>query len=287
MLRLYARAKINWTLDILGQRADGYHLMDMLMQTVDLADILTLEASETFTLRTEGMEDLPMKDNLVLRAAVAFQNATGYAGGASFHLEKHTPVGAGMGGGSADAAAVLFGLNRLWNIGLNLDTLADIGATLGADVPFLLYGGLARVGGIGERIVSLKPAPMIPLVVLQPCQALSTKEVFTAFDSLSKRTHPDTDKAQASLLTGNLSALAEVTGNVLQAVSEQKRPQIGEAIAALDALGASPALMTGSGSAVFGAFPHPQAAAAAYRVLRKRWRRCWLTTTTETGIVEA
>ena len=287
MLRLCARAKINWTLDILGQKADGYHLMDMLMQSVDLADILTLEPSETFTLRIEGMEGLPMEENLVLRAAVAFQNATGYTGGASFYLEKHAPVGAGMGGGSADAAAALFGLNRLWNLGLNLAQLADIGAAVGADVPFLLYGGLARVGGIGEQIVPLKPAPIIPLVVLQPCQALSTKEVFTAFDSIPNVLHPDTDKAQAALLSGDMFALTETARNVLQQVSERKRPQIAEAIAALDALGASPALMTGSGSAVFGAFSTMQEASAAYRLLRKRWRRCWLTTTTAQGITEA
>jgi len=136
-MRVKARAKINWTLDILGQREDGYHLMDMLMQSVSLADTITLTPASEVTITTGGYPKLPANErNLAYRAAIALQNATGCRKGAAIHVEKRIPVGAGMGGGSADAAGVLAGLNRLWGTGLNQQELEAIGLTLGADVPF-------------------------------------------------------------------------------------------------------------------------------------------------------
>lgn len=286
MPTLKARAKINWTLDILGRREDGYHRMDMLMSTVELSDELSLEPSDTLTLQVTGSAGLSDADNLVLKAARALQEETGCTLGAAFRLTKHAPIGAGMGGGSADAAAALWGLNRLWQLGLDETALESIALRVGADVPFLLKGGFARVGGIGEAIVPLPPPAAIPLVLVQPCQALSTREVFTAFDRLAHVAHPDTDAAQQALLRGDLHTLAHVAGNVLQQAGEAKRPQIAEAVAALEACGAAFAQMTGSGSAVFGAFTQPSAALHAWQTLRKRWHRCWLTQTAMEGISE-
>ena len=286
MPTLKARAKINWTLDILGRREDGYHRMDMLMSTVELSDELALEPSDTLTLQVAGSAELSGADNLVLKAARALQQETGCTLGASFRLTKHAPIGAGMGGGSADAAAALWGLNRLWQLGLDETALESIALRVGADVPFLLKGGFARVGGIGEKIVPLPALPTIPLVLVQPCQALSTREVFTAFDRLAHVAHPDTDAAQQALLKGDLHALARAAGNVLQQAGEAKRPQIAEAVAALEACGAAFAQMTGSGSAVFGAFAQPSAALHAWQTLRKRWHKCWLTQTATEGITE-
>ncbi|HPS82084.1 MAG TPA: 4-(cytidine 5'-diphospho)-2-C-methyl-D-erythritol kinase, partial [Candidatus Limiplasma sp.] len=255
MLRLLARAKINWTLDILGRREDGYHWMDMLMESVDLGDELCLiPAQQELQLTVTGAEGLAMPDNLVLKAARALQAETGCRSGATFLLTKRAPVGAGMGGGSADAAAALVGLNRLWETNLSPKRLAELGLSVGADVPFLLLGGLARVGGIGETLQPLTAARPVPLVAVQPCQALSTREVFTAFDALPRVNHPQTDTAQAALIRRDFAALSGLAGNVLAQASEAKRPQIAEAIAALEAFGAAFATMTGSGSAVFGAF---------------------------------
>lgn len=284
MLRLLARAKVNWTLDILGVRGDGYHRMDMLMESVELADELTLEAADTLTLVMDGGPDVPAEDNLVCKAARALAVRTGYTGGAAMRLIKRTPSGAGMGGGSADAAAALVGLNRLWQTGLDTETLCELGLTVGADVPFLIGGGLARVGGIGEALALLPPAPTVELVVVQPCQPLSTREVFAAYDALPHPSHPDTARAQAALLARDYGALGACVGNVLQQAAERARPQIAEAQAALYALGAQYAVMTGSGSAVFGAFASAAEAEAAWRRLRKRWRRCWHTRTAGEGV---
>ena len=162
MLRIGARAKINWTLDITGRRADGYHLMDMLMQSVTLADEITLEKTldGVITLTTGGTPLLPADEHhLALRAARALQKATSCPLGARIHVEKHIPVGAGMGGGSSDAAGVLVGLNRLWETGLTRAELEDVGLTLGADVPFCIRGGLTRTrGNAGTPLRTLLPA---------------------------------------------------------------------------------------------------------------------------------
>ncbi len=284
MLRLTARAKINWSLDILGIRSDGYHEMDMLMESVALADELTFLPAETLTLTAQGTAVPAGESNLIMKAARALQAATGCRSGAQVALTKRIPTGAGMGGGSADAAAALIGLNRLWHTGLPDAELREIGLSVGADLPFMLWGGLARVGGIGEVLLPRVPSGKASLVVVQPCLPLSTKEVFSAYDSLRGVRHPATDRAEAALLARDFQTLSTAAGNVLAQASEAARPQIAEAVAALYALGAPFASMTGSGSAVFGAFYNTEAALAAYRQLKKRWRRCWATETAAEGI---
>ncbi len=285
MLRLTARAKINWSLDILGAREDGYHLMDMLMESVALADELTIAyQDEGLSLLVSGA-DVPVgEDNLVLKAARILQQSFGGNDGARITLTKRIPTGAGMGGGSADAAAVLLGLNRLWDVGASASGLQNAALMVGADVPFMLTGGLSRVGGIGEMITPLQAERRAALVVVQPCRPLSTREVFAAYDTLKGVRRPDTARAEAALLTRDYATLSATAGNVLAQASEQARPQIAEAVAALQALGADFATMTGSGSAVFGAFASEANANEAYRLLKRRWRRCWLTETASEGI---
>ena len=240
MLCLAAYAKINWTLDILGTRPDGYHLMDMLMQTVSLCDLLWMEEAEDLTLEAvpggteraarsktnDGLSSAGVRydeSNLVYRAALLLRERCGVRRGARIQLEKRIPSGAGMGGGSADCAAALKGLNALWGLGLSRAELLSLGLELGADVPFLITGGLARVGGIGERIQPLLPAPQVWLVLVQPCEGLSTREVFSVFDRMdaSSLRHPDNAAAQDALLRRDLTALAPAMANVLQAVSER------------------------------------------------------------------
>ena len=202
MLQIGARAKINWTLDITGRRADGYHLMDMLMQSVTLADEITLEKTldGEITLTTGGTPLLPADEHhLALRAARALQKAASCPLGARIHVEKRIPVGAGMGGGSSDAAGVLVGLNRLWETGLTRAELEDVGLTLGADVPFCIRGGLTRTRGIGEAMQELPCGQCFPLVVIQPCGGLSTRDVFAAYHAQAVSFRPDNDAAQAAL----------------------------------------------------------------------------------------
>ncbi len=285
-MRLKARAKINWTLDIVGQREDGYHLMDMLMQPVTLADDITLTPAEEITLTTGGSPLLPADErHLAWRAASALKRQTGYPGGAAIHVEKRIPVGAGMGGGSADAAAVLVGLNRLWGLNLSREELENIGLTLGADVPFCIRGGLTRTTGIGEKMKNLPCGRMYPLVVVQPCEGLSTKEIFQAYHDGGVDCRPDNDNAAAALAEGTPRKLADAMYNVMQPVSESRRPAIAQAIEALKAHGAFAAQITGSGSAVFGAFESPAQADAAYQAVCGLWARTFLCETCMESVV--
>lgn len=275
-MRLEAYGKINWTLDITGRRPDGYHLMDMLMQPVTLSDTVTIDQADALCLSCGGEPYLPPDErHLALRAARALQDATGCTLGARIHVHKRIPVGAGMGGGSADAAAVLRGLNALWGLGLDQVRLEAIGLTLGADVPFCLRGGLARVAGIGEVITPLPCAGSWPLCVIQPCDGLSTKAVFMAYHASRDVPRPANDDAARALAAGSLPLLARSLANVLQPVSEALRPEIRQAIADLREAGAACALMTGSGSAVFGVFAQAEEARAATDALKARYTRCW------------
>ena len=275
-MRLKARAKINWTLDIVGQRADGYHLMDMLMQPVTLCDDILLTPAKKITLTTGGSPLLPADEkHLAYRAALALKRHSGYAGGAAIHVEKHIPVGAGMGGGSADAAGVLLGLNRLWGLHLPQAELEAVGLTLGADVPFCIRGGLTRTTGIGEVMQPILCGRCWPLVVIQPCEGLSTKEIFTAYHQGAVNERPDNAAAALALEKGDGKALSAAMANVMQPVSEMRRAGIAQAIQALTAQGAFAAQMTGSGSAVFGAFETEASADAAYQALHSLWERTW------------
>ena len=285
-MRVEARAKINWTLDITGRRADGYHLMDMLMQPVTLSDTVTLRPANTVTLTTGGTPQIPADEhNLAYRAAMALKETAGYPGGAAIHVEKRIPAGAGMGGGSADAAAVLAGLNRLWGLGMSQSELERVGLILGADVPFCLRGGLTRTTGIGEEMQALPCARDYELVVIQPCEGLSTGAVFRAYHEQARVTRPDTDAARRALEAGDAPLLARSLGNVLQPVSEAMRPAIREAVDALENGGATVALMTGSGSAVFGVFEDATLAEAATEALRRRWTGVWRCRTCQESLV--
>lgn len=285
-MRIEARAKINWTLDITGQRPDGYHLMDMLMQSVTLSDEVILTPADDLTLTTGGSPLLVADEkHLALRAARALQRHTGCSKGAAIHVEKRIPVGAGMGGGSADAAAVLAGLNRLWGTGLSQAELEAIGLTLGADVPFCLRGGLTRTMGIGEVMEDLPCLRQYALVVIQPCEGLSTKEIFTAYHEGVVDFRPDNAAAAAALANGDAAALAAAMANVMQPVSVQRRPEIAQAIQALRDCGAFAAQMTGSGSAVIGAFDAESTALAAFEMLNKRWERTFLCRTCMESLV--
>ncbi|MBQ2992096.1 MAG: 4-(cytidine 5'-diphospho)-2-C-methyl-D-erythritol kinase [Clostridia bacterium] len=289
-LRIQARAKINWTLDVVGVLSNGYHDLDMLMQSVTLCDQMTITDADALTLsvRTGAGTYVPADDtNLVLRAANALAAHTGCTKGAAITLRKYIPVAAGMGGGSSDAAAALKGLNRLWQLGLGDEELERIGLTIGADVPFCIRGGLQRAQGVGERLTPLTLKHPLYLAAFQPCRGLSTREVFTSLheDGIDDADRPDNEKAIRALERGDVRLLGRSLGNVLEPVSRRLRPGIDQAIRDLEASGAVGARMTGSGSAVFGVYLHAGACRKAVQELQKVYPSCRMMRTADCGVV--
>ncbi len=275
-MRLEAFAKINWSLDIVGIREDGYHLMDMVMQPVSLSDEITLTPAAKMAISTDGFPRTRADDsNLALRAACVLREYSGLDKAVSVHVHKRIPMGAGMGGGSADAAAVLYGLNRLWNLRCTGDELEKVGLTLGADVPFCLRGGLTRTSGIGENMENHPCRLNYWMLVFQPCRGLSTREIFTAWKS-NDIVHPDTVSVLSALEIGDMDLLSSSAGNVLEPVSAARCPQIRYARDELIRCGARMAAMTGSGSAVFGVFRSRPDAEAAMKMLSSRWKHIHL-----------
>lgn len=262
----HAYAKINWALNIVGRRPDGYHLLDMLMQTIDLSDALHIEPAEDLSLTANGVP--AGEDNLILKAARALNRYTGANHGARMALEKRIPARAGLGGGSADCALALRALNGLWGMGLSEGELLKIGERLGADVPFCLTGGLARVSGIGEAIEPVPNAPEIPLVLVTPGGGLSTGPVFSLWDDGAwPEVSLDTRALAEAVARRDLPAVDKLCANALTAPAVSLMPEIGALIDRMHKLGAGAAFMTGSGSTVVGAFSDPAAARAAAQAL--------------------
>ena len=266
VIRARAHAKINWSLNITGVRADGYHELDMLMQSVALGDDMTFAAGEGVTLYVDGAPAVEPEKNLVVKAARALQAHAGTSRGAVITLEKHVPARAGLGGGSADCALTLRALNALWGLGLDDGTLLDIGAKLGADVPFCLTGGLARVRGIGEVIDPVPDAPEIPLALVTPGGGLSTAEVFRLWDGGFGPVALDNMKLAEAVTKRDLEAVDALCANALTAPALQLMPEIGAVMDRLRQLGARAVFMTGSGSTVVGAFDPADAAKAAAEI---------------------
>lgn len=255
MFTVKAHAKLNWSLDILGTRPNGYHELDMLMQHIELSDELTFENARWTMLTIDG-QPLPVGGrNLIVRAANALNDYMGTRRGARIQLKKRIPVRAGLGGGSADCAATLIALNRLWKLRLTTDKLCEIGAKLGADVPFCIRGGLCRVSGIGEIIEPMPCGPRIPMVLLHPGGGLSTQAVFGRFDADRYPTlHVDTPAVARAVQAGDIAAYDACSGNALEAPAISLMAEVRTAMEQLRAAGAGAVRMSGSGSAVFGLF---------------------------------
>ena len=263
-LTLHAHAKINWSLSICGERPDGYHSLDMLMQSIELCDVLSFESARFLTLTVDG-QPLPTGNrNLVIRAASALNEALGQHNGARITLKKSIPTRAGLGGGSADCAATLIALNRLWNLRLPLRTLQQIGLKLGADVPFCLQQGLARAEGVGEILTPIDDPPRIPLVMVTPGGGLSTPAVFKAWsDGGDPMTQIDNLALAEALKAGDFARAQRLSHNDLEAPAVRLMPRIGELMERFRSLGADFVRMTGSGSTVFAAFADEEAARRA------------------------
>ena len=280
-----ARAKLNLTLDVLGKRPDGYHDLKMVMQSVALADTLTVETGtgEGLEVRTD-LSFLPNNEkNLAAAAALAFQTVTGRdLGGVAIAIEKRIPICAGMGGGSSDAAAVLRSLERMLGTGQDLAALAGIGERVGSDVPYCVLGGTALAEGRGEVLTPLSALPHCHVVICKPAFSISTPELFRAVDGVRLRCRPDTDGVLAALEAGDLGGVARRMYNVFEDVlPPRQRAEVAAIRAVLVQHGALGANMSGTGPTVFGLFDDADRARSAWEELRQTYRDVFLTETVE------
>lgn len=266
-----AFAKINLLLDVLHRRTDGYHEVDMIMQTISLHDEVRLyETAEGITLRVAGAELAADKSNLAFKAAQLFIKETGINRGVAIELDKKIPMEAGLAGGSADAAAVLRGLNKLWQAGLTMQQLEKLSAEIGSDVAFCINGGTARATGRGEKIAAVDDMPECMLLIFKPDFGISTAWAYNQFAvHAASVVHPEVNNMLAALAAKDVAAVAAALGNVLENVSVEKYPLIDKIKASMVENGALNSLMSGSGTAVFGIFKDLRQAHAAEEVLQK------------------
>ena len=282
-ISIKAPAKLNLFLDITGKLENGYHEIASVMQTIDLFDYVKIKKSEVITLSCSNHE-LDGNGNIAYKAAVFFFEKTGIDFGADIYIDKRIPSEAGMAGGSADAAAVLYGLNRIYDEPLSSEELCEIGAKCGADVPFSLLGSTMLCEGIGEK---LSPLPAIPdcwFVIVKPDFGMSTPESYKYYDEhgLCELEHPDLKDFLSVLEENSIFSLSGKLHNVLEHTVEN--PVIGEIKNKMLELGALGSMMTGSGTAVFGIFDSVHKAVAAKNVLSEKFDSVFLSRPTKTGI---
>ncbi len=268
-LTLRAPAKVNLCLRVLGRRPDGYHDIDSLFFQVSLYDTLTLEPAAEFSFECEGEEAGPLQDNLVVRTARLLQEVCGVSRGARICLLKKIPSGAGLGGGSSDAASALLGLSLLWGLGLGADQLQKLGASLGSDVPFFLSGAAARVTGRGECVAPFAPKMTIPLLLVKPACRVSTAWAYREL-SLTKGDGNYKLPCSGGPDTG-LEAILSGLSNDFEVPVFRQFPEIEELKLRLLSAGAAGAVMSGSGSAVAGLFESEQKAREAARRFSGEW----------------
>lgn len=276
-LEILAPAKINLLLQVLGPRPDGYHEVRTVLQTIDLADRLTLEQAGRLELRCD-LPELETEDNLVLQAARALARATGREARVRIGLRKSIPPGSGLGGGSSDAAATLAGLCALWEVDPASVDLLGLAAALGSDVPFFLWGGTALALGRGEVVFPLREAPRRVVLVARPERALSTPEVYTALDS---RLTSGEEGSTISRFLRNLYSeepASDFVLNDLEAAAAGILPEVRDLQHEIRNRGAEAAALSGSGSAVFGIFSDQSRAREAREALDRHpaTDRTWL-----------
>ena len=276
-IREKAYAKLNISLDVTERRADGFHDMCMVMQTVSICDELELRPTDTGRVQVKSNFSFIPGDerNLAAKAALGFFEAVGKQGqGLLITLQKSIPVGAGMAGGSADAAAVLRALNRLYGAPLTADALETLAARVGSDVPFCVRGGTALATGRGEKLETLPSLPTCKFVVCKPDFSISTPELFRKLDQTGLRCHPDTAGILAALRDGELEPVARRMYNVFEEVDDRRLRTVREIKSVLLDCGALGAIMTGTGSAVFGVFRPDADCSAAVAALRAEHGFC-------------
>lgn len=277
MIKLKAYAKLNLALDILFKRTDGYHELDTIMQNISLHDIVTIEKANGIRVHMDKGE-VTEHSNTAHLAAKVFMQRTDISG-ADISIEKRIPSMSGLGGSSVDAAAVLFGLNALYDTKLDERTLFEIGKEVGADVPFALLGGTARVTGLGEKLERMKLKKQLHFVVVKPYQGVSTAKAFAAY---RKASHISIDSVQYAVQKGDIALIQKFCANALGMAALSIAPDIIKAAAALAHF--SKAFMSGSGSSMFAVFETQDEAKAAADAVHGDFELCGAYSSTSKGV---
>ena len=270
---LKARAKINWALNVTGKRPDGYHELDSIMHSIDVFDMVHIDVASEIEITCEGV--MNGEGNIAYKAAQLFLTETNIKSGARIHIEKHTPIEAGLGGGSANAAAVLVGLNKLYGVRMENKELMKLGLKLGADVPFCIEGGLARARGIGERLTFL-PSMKYRLLLIKPVAGLHTVDVFRKYDEVGGDS-AQIDDMILGILNRDVKKIAASYANALQRPSEEMNGDISKIMSLLKDRGSQVVGMTGSGPTIFGLFETEKLLQDAAEGLEGYWVRSTFT----------
>lgn len=289
-LTLKNPAKINLALDVTGKLPNGYHTIESVFQTVGLYDEITVALTEgDIAVSCDVPEAFGKSDeipcderNIAYKAAKLFFETTGLEGGCNIRIVKGIPSQAGMGGGSSDAAAVLFGLNMLTEARLSAGALAEMGARLGADVPFFFTGGTAYVSGIGEKIAPIADYSGKILVIAKGTQGVSTAEAYRNIDNLINPVHPETHRLVRAIENGEADAY-KYFGNLFEMAVDL--PEVCDIKKIMTDCGALKALMTGSGSAVFGLFDNMSVAESCTAILSENGYFAQICLTTESSFI--
>ena len=266
-----ARAKINLTLDVTGKRPDGYHELKMIMQTVELYDKVFVKKIEKPVIKIKtNLEWLPTDNrNLAYKAAEGIKERSDIPGGVFIELKKTSPVAAGLAGGSADCAAVLYAMNILYNLKIKREELAAIALELGSDVPYCLMRGTALAEGRGEILTRLPACPEAWIVLAKPAVGMSTAAVYKAIDAIDGYAHPDTEGMIDAIKKSDINAVASKLSNVLENASIPMCPMIGDIKKMLSDMGAVGVLMSGSGPTAYGIFKDKETAQKAADNVKK------------------
>ncbi len=279
ILTVHAPAKVNLSLAVRGIRPDGYHELDMLMQAVSLYETVILQKAKAISLICRSADgalaaDIPTDSrNLAFRAAQLFFKKAGIPGGVQLEIIKAVPSQAGMAGGSADAAGVLWGLNVLYGTNFSLSNLCEWGSDLGSDVPFCLIGGTARVKGRGELVKPLSPLTGCFLVAVMPPQGVSTPVGFARYDASPMPVQPDVDRCAAAICRQELSEVFTSAGNALQQACSG--PDTANILHTLQLSGAKAQLLTGTGAVCYGLFDREDTARSAAALLSQKYPRTY------------
>lgn len=269
-LSIKAPAKINLSLDVLYKRPDGYHEVKMVMTTIDLADrieLIPLPGEDVIRIVSQNRFVPDDCRNLAYQAAKLLKETFSIREGVAISITKHIPVAAGLAGGSSDAAATLRGLNKLWRLGLTTRELAELGATIGSDVAFCVYGGTAVATGRGEIITPIPSPPPCWVVLAKPPIGVSTAEVYRNLE-LEHVVHPDVDAMVEAIKRKDYAAICRSVGNVLEEVTLKKYPEVAHIKEQMKRFGADAVLMSGSGPTVFGLIEHDSRMQRVYNALR-------------------
>lgn len=286
-INLKSRAKINLSIDVLGKREDGYHIVEMIMQTIDLYDNIQLkELMEDDIIVKSECSYIPLnEDNIVYKAAKLIKEKMDIKKGIEISIQKNIPVAAGMAGGSSNAAAVLVGLNELWKLGLSKDELRKIGLKLGADVPFCIEGGTALAEGIGEKLTYINGLSQnANILVCKPDIFVSTKEVYQALDIENIEKRPDNKLLIEKLKEDNIQSVSKNMVNVLEEVTSKKYKDIQNIENVIIKNGALGTMMSGSGPTVFGIFDSEENAIRAKVELLETYSQVYVVTSSKKGV---